>query len=87
MNNYNFGKYCIFDALNYLFCYCFLVKPCRDRCFTPWTIVKWVIYAGYFGALGVLVYMWREAKLEMLAEQNNYASLRRFEIEDIQEVT
>ena len=40
---------CLFDAFNYLFCYCFLVKPCRDRCFTPWTIGKWLIKGGFMG--------------------------------------
>ena len=40
---------CIFDAFNFLFCYCCLVKPCRDRCFTPWTLIKWLIKGGIFG--------------------------------------
>lgn len=43
-----FGMF-LFDALNFLFCYCFLVKPCRDRCFTPWTIIKWLIKGGIIG--------------------------------------
>ena len=41
--------YVIFDFFNYLFCYCFLRKACRDRCFTPLTIVKWVIKIGVIG--------------------------------------
>ena len=40
---------CLFDAFNYLFCYCFLLKPCRDRCFTPWSLGKWLIKGGVFG--------------------------------------
>ena len=40
---------CLFDAFNFLFCYCFLVKPCRDRCFTPWSLGKWLIKGGVFG--------------------------------------
>lgn len=40
---------CLFDVFNFIFCYCFLVKPCRDRCFSPWTLVKWVIKAGIIG--------------------------------------
>ena len=40
---------CLFDAFNYLFCYCFLVKPCRDKCFTPWTLIKWLIKGGIIG--------------------------------------
>ena len=39
----------IFDWVNFLFCYCILKKPCRDRCFTPWTLVKWFIKAALFG--------------------------------------
>ena len=41
--------YVIFDFFNYLFCYCFLVKPCRDKCFTPFTITKWIFKAGIIG--------------------------------------
>jgi len=40
---------CLFDGINLCQCYCFLNKPCRDRCFTPWTIVKWIIKAGLIG--------------------------------------
>ena len=40
---------CVFDAFNYLFCYCFLQKPCRDKCFTPWSIIKWLIKGGIIG--------------------------------------
>ena len=32
---------CTYDAVNYLFCHCWLLKPCRDRCFTKWTTAKW----------------------------------------------
>ena len=54
-----FGK-CTFDALNFCFCYCFLVKPCRDRCFTPWTIGKWIIKGGLFAYMIVLVQQKRQ---------------------------
>ena len=40
---------CLFKYVNWLFCSCVLEKPCKDRCFTPWTIGKWVIKAGIFG--------------------------------------
>jgi len=40
---------CIFDAFNYLMCYCILRKPCRDRCFSPWTLGKWLIKGGIIG--------------------------------------
>jgi hypothetical protein len=63
---YNIGKYCIFDAINYLFCYCFLKKPCRDKCFTPWTIGKWVIYSGYFAALAYFVIQWKMTEFEKI---------------------
>lgn len=48
------GK-CVFDVVNFCFCYCFLVKPCRDQCFTPWTIGKWIIKAGIMAYTIVLV--------------------------------
>lgn len=50
---------CLFDAFNFLFCYCFLVKPCRDRCFTPWTLVKWLIKGGI---IGTAIYYVRQKK-------------------------
>ena len=40
---------CVFDIVNYIGCYCCLLKPCRDKCFTPWTLGKWFIKAGIFG--------------------------------------
>ena len=40
---------CCFDAFNYIFCYCFLVKPCKDNCFTAWTTFKWLIKAILIG--------------------------------------
>ena len=46
---------CVFDAFNYLFCYCFLAKPCRDKCFTPWTLIKWLIKGGIMGYTVYLV--------------------------------
>ena len=49
----------LFDALNYLFCYCFLVKPCRDKCFSPWTLAKWLIKAGI---MGTAIYYVRQKK-------------------------
>jgi len=58
MNCVTFGK-CIFDVINYLFCYCFLVKPCRDRCFTPWTVVKWLIKAA---VIGYTIYLVQDKK-------------------------
>lgn len=40
---------CCFDCINYLFCACILQKPCRDRCFTPWSVIKWLLKAGIIG--------------------------------------
>ena len=40
---------CFFDCINWTFCYCCLVKPCRDRCFTTWTIAKWVVLGAIMG--------------------------------------
>ena len=56
---------CLFDALNFAFCYCFLVKPCRDKCFSPWTLGKWLIKGGIIGYTIYLVQQkkddWEEA--------------------------
>ena len=46
---------CLFDVINWLFCYCILAKPCRDRCVTPWTVGKWVLKAALLGTTIVLV--------------------------------
>ena len=40
---------CFYDAINFVICHCFLYKPCRDRCFTPWTLAKWAIKGGLIG--------------------------------------
>ena len=40
---------CIYDCLNYTFCYCILQMPCRDRCFSIWTTIKWCIKAAVMG--------------------------------------
>lgn len=42
--------FCIFDFVNVLGCYCILKKPCRDKCFSYWTIGKWIIKTLLFGA-------------------------------------
>ena len=55
--------YVIFDFFNFLFCYCFLKKPCRDKCFTPFTIVKWIFKAGIIGYTIHLV-MWKNKEWE-----------------------
>ena len=34
---------CVYDACNYAQCECCLKKVCRDRCFTRWTIGKWIL--------------------------------------------
>jgi len=51
---------CLFDCINYAFCYCFLQKPCRDKCFTPWTVGKWAIKAAIMGYTVFLVKEKRE---------------------------
>ena len=65
MNCVTFGL-CIFDCINFVFCYCVLLKPCRDRCFTPWTLVKWVLKAGIFG---YTIYLVNKREDEALAER------------------
>ena len=44
-----------YDCINSVICFWCLLKPCRDRWFTPWTIVKWVIYTGIIGYTTFLV--------------------------------
>lgn len=62
MENYNCGRYVCFEPPNILNCHCFLKKPCQDRCFTVWTIVKWLIYAPFFFYMAHEVYNWRMQK-------------------------
>ena len=45
---------CIYDAWNYAQCECCLNKLCRDRCFTRFTVTKWVLKSSVIG-LTVLV--------------------------------
>jgi len=40
---------CFYDCLNYVICAFCLNRLCRDRCFTPWTLGKWVIKAAIIG--------------------------------------
>lgn len=54
INCVTFGL-CTFNFFNYLICYCILKKPCRDRCFSWWTIGKWVIKTGLFVATILMV--------------------------------
>jgi len=56
---------CLFDCANFTMCYCFLVKPCRDRCFTPWTLGKWLVKGAIFG---YTIYLVRD-KLEREMEE------------------
>ena len=46
---------CVFDAMNILCCYCFLLTPCRDQCFKPWTLIKWAVKFIIFGYTIALV--------------------------------
>jgi len=62
------GKFCMYDALNYLFCSCFLHKICRDRCFTLPTGIKWVVYCAYFWTFAVFVFLWKKQALEDINE-------------------
>lgn len=57
---------CCFDAFNYLFCFCILKKPCKDKCISPWTIIKWIIKAG---VIGTTIYFVQEKKLDWEDEQ------------------
>lgn len=62
MKSITLGK-CIFDAFNTCFCYRFLKKPCRDKCFTPWTIAKWITKLFILGYTISLV-QWKVDKWE-----------------------
>lgn len=72
IESYNFGKYFAFDVLNYLMCYFCLLKPCRDRCCTPWTIVKWVILTPAYIALAYLVWEWKSFKVDFLHQEYQF---------------
>ena len=50
---------CCFDAVNFCLCYCFLVKPCRDKCFSPWTVCKWLIKGA---VIGYTIYLVQQKK-------------------------
>ena len=47
---------CCFDLINFCICYCCLVKPCRDRCFQPWSLVKWALKAVIISVTVYLVW-------------------------------
>ena len=66
---------CIYDCLNFMFCHCVLLKPCRDRCFTPWTLGKWVLKVGIFGYTIFLVGKRRDEKLELMEGDGVYIEL------------
>ena len=53
--NYVTCGLCVFDCINFAQCHCCLDKPCRDRCFTPWTIVKWILKTLIIVATIVLI--------------------------------
>ena len=55
---------CIYTVINYIFCHCILLKPCRDKCFTPWTIGKWVGKALVFSFAIFNVRIYNEWKRE-----------------------
>ena len=40
---------CLFDCLNYTFCYCILRRVCIDRWNNPFSAAKWLIKAGLMG--------------------------------------
>ena len=55
---YTFGI-CCFDWVNYLQCHCLLKSICRDQCFTPYTLVKWVVKTII---IGILIWMVKDEK-------------------------
>ena len=60
---------CVFDCLNFIFCYRILLKPCRDQCcIKPWTIGKWIIKVGLIGLTSYLIrqknHQWEEEAIE-----------------------
>lgn len=40
---------CCFDVFNWLIGYCCMKKLCQDKCFSVFTIIKWLATAGIFG--------------------------------------
>ena len=46
---------CCFDLWNTLQCYCFLKIPCRDKCCTIPTIIKWVIKGILIGVTFAMI--------------------------------
>ena len=67
MNCVTFGL-CIYDVANFLFCHCFLRKPCRDRCCSPWTAAKWILKGGIFGYTLFLLHKRAEERKAELSE-------------------
>ena len=60
--SYPCGTYFCFDPWNWLLCFCFLKKPCQDRCCTSWTAVKWTLFFPAFAYLAYTVNSWKNAK-------------------------
>ena len=56
---------CLFDGVNWIFCYCFLLKPCRDHCFTIWTTLKWVVLGA---VMGTTIYLVQDFKTRLFEE-------------------
>lgn len=60
---------CMYTFLNYLFCHCFLLKPCRDKFNTGWFWAKWLFKAVVFGFTIYHTSKYNEKK-EMFDESN-----------------
>ena len=61
---------CIFDFFNWIGCYCCLRKPCRDKCFTPWTLGKWFVKVIIFG---YTIYILKARESEIMALEREAA--------------
>ena len=63
-----------------------MIKPCRDRCFTRWTIGKWVLTAALFGTTIYFVQEFESRTIEVLlpdgtsVDFNNNASTSGLDI-------
>ena len=63
---------CMYDGINCAICHCFLFKPCRDRCCTIWTTIKWVIYGII---MGVTIHLLKEYERSILEDRFYFPEL------------
>ena len=49
------GGYCIFDCFNITFCSCICRKPCENRLFNLWLLLKWGITTAVFAVVIMMI--------------------------------